>query len=349
VSQGTVGGTPTVGWRIANSLWMLWGFLSLGLLWFVGFWIVAVRRRSSALWYITAVLVTALDVALWVLVGMSSSRPDDDSIRSSGSTVLGMLIFVVPVVALVTNIGWLRWLWRHQQASRRQFWGGYGGPSPWRTVPDGAGSPWPGGTGNAGASFGGQYAGAPQGQYGGQTPAPGQAWGTAGAQGPGPVTWGYYGTAGTAQGRQSPPGGQSGQALPPWLAGTPMQGQPHGGAQQRPAAPTPGTGAVPVIGGPLLDLNLASLGQLAALPGVGEELARAIVVERDARGAYRAVSELVARGVVQPHVFLTFSTRLSAGPMAAPPTPGLGQGPGPAPSGRRAAGRENDGGRRLEF
>ena len=126
----------------------------------------------------------------------------------------------------------------------------------------------------------------------------------------------------------------------------------HGaGAGSAPGHATPapaasGTGATPVIGGPPLDLNAASVAQLAALPGAGQALARAIVAERDARGAYARVSDLVARGVVQPHVFLAFSTGLFAGPLAAPPTPGL---EGEAAARRSGDGGEAGGGRRLEF
>ncbi|WP_394162734.1 ComEA family DNA-binding protein [Galactobacter valiniphilus] len=396
MSYAAYGPRPTAGWRIVNSLWMLTGFLSLGLLWFLGFWIVAIRRRSSVLWYVAAVVVTALDVAMFVLTGLGIEDQDNQNLKNWSGVVMGLLMFAVPAVALTMNVFWLRWLWQDQLASGRGAWvavpavaglpAAYA-PSPWTRGPqagqrpDGAAGAWVPGQGQA-QGQGGYPAGYPGGNAGGygawgQPGQPGQA-GQAGQVGQAARVGG---AAPQAWGQPAPLGqfgqpGQSGQPGPPAWGAAPSAGplqQAHGsGARSgahaaggnaaangaprpsRGTGPTPGTpptgatgtGATPVIGGPQLDLNAASVAQLAALPGAGQALARAIVAERDARGAYARVSDLVARGVVQPHVFLAFSTGLFAGPLAAPPTPGL---EGEAAARRSDDGGEAGGGRRLEF
>lgn len=58
-----------------------------------------------------------------------------------------------------------------------------------------------------------------------------------------------------------------------------------------------GTAAAGGVSGPL-NLNLATIEQLEALPGVGPSLAGAIVAERDRRGGFRSVEDLLAvRGI----------------------------------------------------
>src|SRR4051794_33122929 len=63
--------------------------------------------------------------------------------------------------------------------------------------------------------------------------------------------------------------------------------------------PAPATvgGAAAAPSGPL-DLNTATLEQLDALPGVGPATAKAIIAERDRRGRFRTVDELLdVRGI----------------------------------------------------
>lgn len=369
MSYAPYGPRPTAGWRIVNSLWMLTGFLSLGLLWFIGFWMVAIRRRTSALWYIAAVVVTALDVAVIVLVALSNADPDNSVLDTLGSTILGIILLGVPVAAFTMNVSWLRWLWQDQLARGGGGWtaapAGFA-PSPWTSgpgvghVPEGAPVAWaPGQAGGQSGYLGGAAASYPAGQ-----PAGNAAWGRSGQNPPGrhaggagapvwgqPAPFGQFGQPGQPDqsSRATPtawesapyPGSQQPARVPGAHRGSAHQGSPA----PAPAAPAD-TGAVPVIGGPQLDLNAASVAQLAALPGSSGPLALAIVAERDARGAYARVSDLVARGVVQPHVFLAFSTGLFAGPLAAPPTPGLD---GEPAARRRDDGGEAGGGRRLEF
>ena len=63
-------------------------------------------------------------------------------------------------------------------------------------------------------------------------------------------------------------------------------------------APTgTGTAAAGESAGPL-NLNLATQAQLEALPGIGPQLAAAIIKERDRRGGFRSVNELSSvRGI----------------------------------------------------
>ncbi len=384
MSYAAYGPRPTAGWRIVNSLWMLTGFLSLGLLWFLGFWIVAIRRRSSVLWYVASVVVTALCVSMFVLTGLGVEDPENQGLKNSSTLVMGTLMFGVPVAALTMNVYWLRWLWQDQLARGRGAWvavpAGAGmpvayAPSPWTRGPqagqrhDGAAEAWVPGQGQAQGQGGypASYPGGNAGGYGawGQASQAGQvgrvggavpqAWGQPAPLGqfgqpgqPAPPTWGAPPSAGPQQ--QAHGGGARGGAHAAGsnaaANGAPRPSRGTGPTPGTPLTGAPGTGATPVIGGAQLDLNAASVAQLAALPGAGEALARAIVAERDARGAYARVSDVVARGVVQPHVFLAFSTGLFAGPLAAPPTPGL---EGEAAARRRDDGGEAGGGRRLEF
>lgn len=63
------------------------------------------------------------------------------------------------------------------------------------------------------------------------------------------------------------------------------------------AAPAPVGGAATAPSGPL-DLNTATLEQLDALPGVGPATAKAIITERERRGGFRAVDDLLdVRGI----------------------------------------------------
>jgi competence protein ComEA len=65
-----------------------------------------------------------------------------------------------------------------------------------------------------------------------------------------------------------------------------------------PAPPQPSAGARALLEGRPLDLNRASAGELALLPGIGLRLAERIVADRQARGPFRSVQDLErVRGV----------------------------------------------------
>jgi len=74
---------------------------------------------------------------------------------------------------------------------------------------------------------------------------------------------------------------------------------PHrvGGAPEGAPAPDPGPVASPSVprpapGAPRLDLNAASPAALERLPGIGPQLARRIIEERERAGPFRAVQDL---------------------------------------------------------
>ncbi len=79
-----------------------------------------------------------------------------------------------------------------------------------------------------------------------------------------------------------------------------------------PTAPPPGRDTGPTPPGPAvtspppaahsIDLNTASLDEIAALPGVGVATARRIVDERQRRGGFASVDEAAVAANVQPHV-----------------------------------------------
>lgn len=87
-----------------------------------------------------------------------------------------------------------------------------------------------------------------------------------------------------------------------------------------PAVPTDAPRqAAPVAG---LDLNTASEDDLRGVPGVGPDLAKRILAERNARGGFRAVEELSE--VVPPHILVRIRDQV----VVTAPSPGLLRRPG---------------------
>ncbi|MGM7666083.1 ComEA family DNA-binding protein [Microbacterium sp. A93] len=88
-----------------------------------------------------------------------------------------------------------------------------------------------------------------------------------------------------------------------------------------------------------LDINTATLGDLAALPGFDLATAAQVVAARDQAGGFRDTSDLVTRAGVKPHVLAGVLGRITVGAMTGftAPTSAPRVVPGP------------DNGRRLEF
>jgi DNA uptake protein ComE-like DNA-binding protein len=63
-----------------------------------------------------------------------------------------------------------------------------------------------------------------------------------------------------------------------------------------------------------LDVNSASVQDLAALPGVGQNMAQRIVQARDGSGYFSSFEQLVSKSGVQPHVLIPLRDRLVFGP-----------------------------------
>lgn len=82
----------------------------------------------------------------------------------------------------------------------------------------------------------------------------------------------------------------------------------------------PRVAAEAAAGGPLVNVNTATVDQLQALPGIGEARARAIVETRTERGGFKSVEELLeVRGIgpanlerLRPHVTLQGKSRIAS-------------------------------------
>lgn len=112
-----------------------------------------------------------------------------------------------------------------------------------------------------------------------------------------------------------------------WRAGyTPWYEDVPAGLQPPPKAPTPRPASASAAGvdsptdvGSPLDLNNATMAQLAALPVLGRRLAQRIVREREARGGFLAVTDIIDVAGLAPHEFARIRDRLVCVP---PPAPG---------------------------
>lgn len=83
----------------------------------------------------------------------------------------------------------------------------------------------------------------------------------------------------------SPPPGRAGRPLPPPPSAPPPAAAPSG-------VPSPAP----------IDLNTATVDELASLPGVGVATAHRIVEERNRRGGFESVDEAAVAAKLQPHV-----------------------------------------------
>ncbi|WP_204294413.1 ComEA family DNA-binding protein [Actinoplanes campanulatus] len=97
--------------------------------------------------------------------------------------------------------------------------------------------------------------------------------------------------------------------LPPEVQGLVPPPQQYYGAQPpADAAPPPTPPDVP------LDVNSATVEQLAALPGVGPERAAHAVSARDSRGGFVSLTEFAAAASLAPHEFVAVRGRLTCAP-----------------------------------
>jgi hypothetical protein len=118
-----------------------------------------------------------------------------------------------------------------------------------------------------------------------------------------------------------------------WRA-TPSHEKEPRGLKPPPRAPRPrtsragatGPGADPSGDGTSapLELNSATAAQLAGLPGITTRVARRIVKERESRGGYLAVADIVDVAGLAPHEYARLRDQLTCVPRELPdqPTPG---------------------------
>jgi hypothetical protein len=118
-----------------------------------------------------------------------------------------------------------------------------------------------------------------------------------------------------------------------WRAGyTPWYDQPSAGLQppptapeRRPPSPDDRPEAIAAVSADEpLDLNSITVEQLASLPGLSQRVARRIVREREARGGYLAVADIVDVGGLAPHEYARVRDRLTCAPRRSPDPPMTG-------------------------
>lgn len=80
--------------------------------------------------------------------------------------------------------------------------------------------------------------------------------------------------------------------LPACAAPSSLRGAPDEPARLACDGQTPASGRHALLLGQPVDLNRASVADLAALPGIGERTAQRIVDDREAKGPFRTVDEL---------------------------------------------------------
>lgn len=104
-------------WRLGHSTWMLWGILTFGLLWTVGFGYIGLKAKRRS-WIVIAgvlLLYTVLYFIVTPLVVMPGADGDPTPLSTTISLVfLGVWIGGF-VFALFANRGWLVWLAEHQE------------------------------------------------------------------------------------------------------------------------------------------------------------------------------------------------------------------------------------------
>jgi DNA uptake protein ComE-like DNA-binding protein len=90
-----------------------------------------------------------------------------------------------------------------------------------------------------------------------------------------------------------------------------------------------------------LDINTATQGELAALPGFDAATAAAVLAVRNQTGGFRDTAELVTRAGVKPHVLAGLQAWITTNPASSSVHPDPTPAPGTVP--------KSDNGRRLEF
>jgi hypothetical protein len=117
-----------------------------------------------------------------------------------------------------------------------------------------------------------------------------------------------------------------------WRSGYATHGQTPPDLRPPPKAPRPrsspagGPPADPAASasGPQLDLNAVTVEQLASLPGLSQRVARRIVREREARGGYLAVADIVGVAELAPHEYARLRDRLTCVPRRSADPPASG-------------------------
>lgn len=100
------------GWRLRHGMWMLWGILSFGLLWCVGFAIIGFRAKNRT-WLILSGVSLAL-LAGFIVYSSSGEVPAEGEPGTSADALVGFGLLISwiggTVLAFFVNRKWLLWL-----------------------------------------------------------------------------------------------------------------------------------------------------------------------------------------------------------------------------------------------
>lgn len=109
------------GWRLRHGAWMLWGILSFGLLWCVGFAIIGFRAKNRT-WLIFSAVWFAFLVVFLAFPSSGDIPAEGESVSlADGLISLGFILSWLggTVLAFFVNRRWLLWLAHN---SRRGPW-----------------------------------------------------------------------------------------------------------------------------------------------------------------------------------------------------------------------------------
>lgn len=110
------------GWRIKHSAWMLWGILSFGLLWGVGFAIIGLRSKNR-FWIGLAAVWLVYMVAYFALAPAAEMSEKGDPLTPLGAAIAWVLFLSWiggGVLAWFVNRKWL--VWRAHNGPRRPWY-----------------------------------------------------------------------------------------------------------------------------------------------------------------------------------------------------------------------------------
>lgn len=104
-------------WRLRNSVWTLWGILSAGIFWWVGFAIIGWRARNRT-WLALAGLFL-IPFILMMVVDLPTKDAPSTPLSEAVSNIMLLSFFAGGVLAFLINRKWLVWRATH---GRRGPW-----------------------------------------------------------------------------------------------------------------------------------------------------------------------------------------------------------------------------------
>lgn len=296
-------------WRMARSLWMLFGWFPFAFAAWIGYLIIGVKSRNWK-WITLAIAFFVFGVtAFWVMVWVGNSADVDkgQSFPEPYATYSSIVMWTTLLV-WIGNAAVLQWFINR----RWLIWRAHNGKK--------VSAPW-----YATATATGQRTPQPDAQR------VASVFDATLANGSG--TTALSGTQPAAPAYPSPPA----YPPPPAPGAYPAPvGYPAPAGHAAPPTPPPAARATPVVASTAaaapvaLDINSATQAELMTLPGFDAGTAAQVVSARQQGGVFSDVSELVTRAGVKPHVVAGLSGKVAVvpAPAASPRAPG-------SPNGRR--------------